>query len=533
MSTINFSFNQILLSDPEIISPGRGAEQWNGQNTVNIPTDGKNTKRLDAYWRFRFTDFCPYNNSENTYDFSAFDTQINSAIDNKQKFSFGIMNQCGGCGSIATINGAGIDYPLYLHNKMQSESPKDWISNNTWIPNLNSQSWINAWTNMNKAINDHINSGSYTGIKYKDIINYIDVRGVGDYGEWTNRVFDGPSGTTATASSLKSIIDATVQSFPNFQCVGMIAMFDNMSLLNTLMPTEVGYYALTTKNNAGLLGWRRDSWGWTDSYLSMWTDKNTGSYNGLKFSTEIMNRYKSAPVVGEPADLGNAKYNGVNFGDLVRQIQFYNVNSFGNGNLDVSANDSIAKNNYRAASKLAGYRNVALNGSITDLLFSNSPFNISMTWQNNGVAPSYDKWNIVYELRSGTNVLWSGISKFNLRLFSPGTSTSFNDNFVLGIIPSGAYDLYLIVKDPSGYVDPMSLGIPNRNSDGSYLVKSGIVVNDETSSSSTSTSSTSTSTTTTISPCPPQRSFIGTKLVFVSGKLKLVAVYDDNSISVL
>jgi len=64
----NLSFSQIPLSDPDMNRPFGGAEQWNGQNTVNIPTAGTNTPRLDAYYRFSYADICPYNSPANTYD---------------------------------------------------------------------------------------------------------------------------------------------------------------------------------------------------------------------------------------------------------------------------------------------------------------------------------------------------------------------------------------------------------------------------------------------------------------------------------
>src|SRR6185295_5216356 len=74
--------------------PGGGAEQWTaGQNTVNIPTAGVNTQRLDAYYRFSWTDIQSYNASGPglNMDFTNFDIQIQDAIRKRQGFSFGVM----------------------------------------------------------------------------------------------------------------------------------------------------------------------------------------------------------------------------------------------------------------------------------------------------------------------------------------------------------------------------------------------------------------------------------------------------------
>jgi len=475
--TTSLTFSQIPLTDPDFTRPGGGAEQWNGQNTVNMPSASTSSQRLDAYYRFIWTQIQPYNASANSYDFSFFDSKINDAISKGQKFSFGIMQQCGGCDAQYqnVVGGSKTLLPLYLHNQMQSESVKDWSDGDTWIPNWNSSSYLTALNNLNAAINNHINTGSFNGVPYKNVIGYIDIRGYGDYGEWTNNEFSGPAGSTATSASLKAIIDAHVKQFPNFQLVCLIATYDHMVLGNTAIPADVGYYALTVSNNVGKLGWRRDNWGWTDNYITFWLEGNTGVYNGLVFKDEIMNRYKYAPIVGEPADLGQAG----SFGDLVRQVQFYHANSFGNGNLDNKAGDATTQNNFRAGSKAAGYRLLLTGGSMTTTLSAGSPFSLSLNWQNLGAAPTYENWNVTYELRnSGNAVVWSGTSSFSPRLFLPAASASaINDNFTLpASVPQGTYSMYLIIKDPNAYRKPLPLAITGRGSDGSYLLRSNITV---------------------------------------------------------
>ena len=78
--TSSFSFIQIPFSDPDINRPGAGAEQWSGQNTVNIPLANTSTTRLDAYHRFIWTDIQPFNNDANSYDWTAFDARIQEAL---------------------------------------------------------------------------------------------------------------------------------------------------------------------------------------------------------------------------------------------------------------------------------------------------------------------------------------------------------------------------------------------------------------------------------------------------------------------
>ncbi len=472
--TTNLTFTQIPLTDPEFMRPGAGANEWSyDQNIVNIPTQGTNTQRLDRYWRFTWLDFQPANGSSGSYDFSVFDSKIQQSISKGQTFSFGVMQQCGGCDANlqTNISGAVMLYPTWLHNQMQSESVKDFISGGEWFPNYNSPSYLTALKNLNVAINNHILSGSYNGVRYQDVIGQIDIRGYGDFGEWTNNVFTNGNLTVASGDS---IISYHVHVFDKFQCVYMMATVDGGQLSNTNVPPGVGYYALTASNSVGKLGWRRDSWGQTDNYLSQWTDANPTVFNGLSFKTEIMNRYQFAPIVGEPQDGGSAG----NFTSLAAQMTKYGVTSFGNGNFNNGVNATI-QNSFRAASKAAGYRIVLTGGSMTTTLTGGNTFNLALNWQNIGAAPDYKNWNVTYELRSSTNaVVWTGTSSFNPRLFLPsGAPSAISDNFTLpSTVPQGTYSMYLIIRDPVGFRKPLPLGITGVNSDGSYLLRSNITV---------------------------------------------------------
>ena len=470
----SLSFTQIPVSDPDINRPGGGAEQWTaGQNIVNIPVQGTNTPRLDAYYRFQWIDIQPSNASGAGagMSWSNFDAQVNDAISKGQGFSFGVMPNC--CTG-PTVGGAGLVYPQALHNAMQAESVKDWNNGGGWYENPNSPTWLAWFKALHQAIYNHIQTTSYNGVPYKNVVKRIDVRIAGDFGEQAV-LNSGPSGTAPTSASLKSLVDAVVQSYPTIKCVALIGAFANG--VYGFTPADVGYYELTTSNQAGVLGWRWDSWGWTDAIYHNVLENNKNVYNGYRFDTAIMNRYKYAPVCGEPADLGYASNN---FADLPVRVNQYHAESFGNGNLDVNnPPNSTIQNNFRAASKAAGYRLILTGGSMTTTLSAGGSFNLALNWQNIGLAPSYENWNITYELRnsSGT-VAWTGTSAFVLRLFSPtGSAQAASDNFTLpSTVPQGTYSMYLIIKDPNGYRKPLPLAITGVNSDGSYLLRSNITV---------------------------------------------------------
>lgn len=470
---------------PDLVAPGRGAEFWNGlvPGTIDIPTAGSTAQALNYYYRFLWSDMEDL--TQGQYNWTPFDNQINRAIDAGQSFSFGIMPVCDGCGTTGT--GWPVGYPTYLHNLMQAETVKDWLysSDGIWIPNWNSPSYLSGLTSFLNALAAHIQTGSHSGHAYRDVIYYVDIRGYGNWGEFhswpwycgdlTQDCNGGAVNINAaaipTSATFKAIIDAHRNAFPNYPLVAMIASFTDMASDN--MPADVSYYALTAQNAWGGFGWRRDNWG--NPWYAAILDQNPGSYSGTAFNTLIMNAWKHGPVVGEPYnDSTGVNNNGAqcDFFDLVNEVTLYHATSFGNGNVPNPAL-VCAQNNVRAASLATGYRLILDGGQMTSTIGANRTLEIQLLWKNIGLAPPYQSWNVVFELRNGSNVvLWSGNSSFLPKLFLPqAADTAVTDDFVLpGGVPSGTYTLKLTVKDAKGYMTPFPLAIAGRASDGSYTI---------------------------------------------------------------
>lgn len=458
-TTRTWTSQLIPFSDPDFAAPGRGAEQWHDRNDVNL-----GYTPLDVYYRFVWTRL--EGRTQGSYNWSYFDGLVNAAIQKKQKFSFGVMtvypdgtvNE-----GLQTFSQGGLGaYPEYIHNFMQSQSIKDWRTGSTWTPNYNLTFYTDRLRALYDAMNSHIATTSFNGVPYKNVINCIDIRGYGAWGEWhsgytpNNNVSDYPTGTFPTVASLKRIVDAHTQGFPDFQLQCMIAGFDAMWLNNTKNPNEIAYYLLTQRNNHGLIGWRRDQWGAIDEYLKDYLERNNRTFNGLTFKDSIMVRYKSAPITGEPP-----AWNPNEYADLERQIRLYGASSFGNGNYGGLGGQSVSR--IIASSKAAGYRIAVTGGTIV----SGTNGRITASISNTGIAPIYEDWQMSYELREGTTVKWLGTSKFKVKQFLPG-SISFTDNFPN--IPTGNYTLVVRFTEINGYRAPLALAQKNRNSDGSYTL---------------------------------------------------------------
>jgi hypothetical protein len=116
---------------------------------------------------------------------------------------------------------------------------------------------------------------------------------------------------------------------------------------------------------------------------------------------------------------------------------------------------------------------------MTPNLIPGARFNITMGWQNKGAAPLYENWNVIYELINAAGVVvWTGNSVFDPASRLPYDKlNSVTDHFLLpASVPKGNYSLYLIVRDPQGYRQPLPLAISGRNTDGSYLIRSNILI---------------------------------------------------------
>jgi hypothetical protein len=488
----SMSFSVIPFSDPDIVAPFRGAEDWHQSQDfqrVSHPTESQYTVPHDVYIRSQLT-WDVLEPTRNNFNWARIDEIFRYAIQRKQRVGFGIMTQWPYRENSPTINGASISYPTYLHNEMQAlpVNERDWITpeSNTWIPNYNSEAYLSRWENLLNNLANYINTATYNGVPYRHALGYVDIRGYGSWGEWhmvfaaqTLSVF--PTGRRPQPASLIRIFDAHINAFPNTPLVSLMATFDANQLGNTMVPPEVGYHALTASNRWGKIGWRRDNWGWRDDYLEFTLGGNRTVYNGMRFDTAITNRSRYAPVLGEGPCGGTANGGPAPFWAIPSQVRRYGATMIGNGNFCGEEDASVrGRDSMRMAWKLTGYRIILEGGSTTSSISAGAPLNVTLQWRNIGVSPVYENWNVTYELQNqATNaVVWTGNSRHQLKLWQPSaTATGVSDNYTLpSNLPAGTYRLVLKIVDPTGYRDPLPLAIRNRRADGSYLLRQDIVL---------------------------------------------------------
>lgn len=458
LKPVAFSVDTIPFSDPDILAPMRGGNTFymSKQDIALIPG---NPQALDNYTRYNWGLF---QTGQTTYNFSQLDKDFNTCIDKGQAFNFRIVTMATSNPGTQSIDGAMLGYPLFLHQQMQQENPKDWVPSGSgmWRPNENSNSFLTAWEGFLKALSDHINTSSYKNVAYKNVLRKKDIDGFGNYGEWHNAGSgrgQEPSEYKATGATLQRIVQASITAFPNIPLIGNVDMFYDEN------DGQLGYFVLTTSNNWGKIGFGNDHLGDNNTWKSEVT--NQRSYNGLKFYPEYLNRWQYAPMLGEPINSSStAKANGnCEFWDFENEVRQLRVSSFNNQN-GTGVNSTCLQNNYIASAKASGYR-LQVNGGIYSS--AKGILQLTLNWSNIGIAPVYENWITTLELRSGATVIWSGKSSFNPKLFLPGKLT-VTDLFTG--IPSGSYSLYVILKDPTGYRKPLATANKNVGKDGAYLL---------------------------------------------------------------
>lgn len=496
-----FIFNNIVGDYSRYMA---GSYRWNENSGSQIVSGVPAPKCF--YRRYTWTDI--EHTTQNNYQWAKFDSGIKQAIDAGQTFAFGIMTSFPGNDGIfnRAENYSGIDqktgqtktaqsaYPQYLHNLFQSEGTKDWVGiSNDWVMNYNSIHYVDRLKALHIAITNHINTTSYIAqagphqgktVQFRDVIEYIDVRGVGNYGEWHhNASIPGypiqvsqyfPNGTWPTIQTFKNIIDAHITGFPNWQLVVIFNVLDHMLFVNTQIPDEIGVYAMSVSNNYGLLGLRDDHIG---DYMS-YNDLIMKDHSNSSLRTVIMERWKYAPLMGEPPGYQNTGSCGVHMCSLSEQLQNYHYSYVGNGNYGMNPVTTAVSDIMRARFKEMG-NIVRLTGGSFSLFLDN--LTIQLGWENIGNAPPYDRWDVTFELRTSLlgSVIWSNTSKHKLYGFLPSaTPTTVQDIYPRPNIPNGTYKLCVIIKDPrDNYREPFPLGITSRQADGSYYLDDVVISN--------------------------------------------------------
>ncbi|OGV60896.1 MAG: hypothetical protein A2283_00550 [Lentisphaerae bacterium RIFOXYA12_FULL_48_11] len=488
---------------PEIIPAGEGAIQnagsgteiWNGGSGNGVTNLVKYAVRVSDYAVNSMIrpGWVDHETGKGEYNFAKLDKHFEYCIQYGQKLNIGCF-VTSAVGKAITIDGALCSYPLYVHEAMQKSVQKDVISlsffdkKNRWEPNFENQYYFERYDALLKAFAAYLEQPATFGgktIQRKKLVRCIEMRHFGFWGEGAYPKHLVPS----DSKYLIRFADSFIRHFPDIRIVvptnGMVysPTYDAVK--------EYHFYLLTAKNKAGLLGIFRDNWGWDERssyYQKIYYSANRYEQDGVKLYELLRDRWKLAPLVGEPGRT-SPKGDFRPYSCLLEQVKYLHpavvrncnvsdgtgANKFNPDNYSIF-DDPPALDQFHQMYSIIGFRYLFTSAKT---IMKNDNMRISVDWLNIGLTPTYDKWNIRYFITDETGKeIWSGSSALDLRTVVPDENTApgvvkadkakrHTDSFP-NVPTSGK--LYLQIVDPDDISPPMALSIKGRTRAGAYLL---------------------------------------------------------------
>ena len=472
---------------PDLVNPKRGQYQDLGislfpHSAASGYTEWPGT--YDAGDRFLWSQIQP--TGPDAYDFTAIDKEIAAAQAHNQRFHFRIMSFASCCGdSGKTV----IAVPAWLRATPGATTVYYFEGKKYVVPNWNGDAYLTALEHLIGAL----------GARYDhdERVEWFEFSGYGDWSEnhigfiAENLGAPGPSPENSiaqlgyysqyddqsiTKASITRMVDATLAAFPDTQ---IIVADDNPEITRQFLtasprrPVGIRADCLGVYAPPQLWGASTDSW-----YVRHHDPVVTG----------LLERWRTAPVVTEWC---NYQPDGVTayFQQAIEDTVNYHVSLVASNVMAAPRPDTYDM--WARTNKYAGYRYAITSAAVPASITRGPALPIAVCWTNFGTAPSYDNWQVVYELRNSDNTVVKTVqSALGLRNIAAEqnytdaardpTSATNDDSFSVPIsgLPAGSYVLAAKVvwneHKPSGIntvnYPPMTLAQAGRDTDGGYLI---------------------------------------------------------------
>jgi hypothetical protein len=421
---LTFTPAAIQLSAPEIPNSGRGLYDWEGEHSMTPA----GWPLVDYYGRDEIT-WSQMETSKGVYDF----TQIRNVLAKAQ----------------AKGGRARIRIMAYMLGSTNREPGYIPLNPGGW-PEFNSEVFQQSWEALWKAMGEQFGNDPR--------LAWIDVGGYGEWGEFHMAGIFVQGSHLTTANGLR-MTGAIVKAFPKAHVVlstGAAVKSNEGPLQPELLPAIVKAFPT--------VGYHFDNYG----------ASAPGDGNNLPFlkpgdlapNEEAWTRWKAAPVIAEWWNLPLSS-----LAEAKRSEEEFHVSLIGSGNNPAQSwktNPAL----YEEIVKRSGFRYQLDKVTVPSTFTRGAGVTVGSTWENVNVAPTYDPWQVTYELLgSAGTVSWSGASTLDLRAVVPtnGTPVVHTDSLTVpSTVPPGSYTLAVAVNDPNHYLAPMRLADQGRASDGSY-----------------------------------------------------------------
>jgi len=431
-----------------------------------------------------------YEKGEGDYCFHEMDRHFEHSIRYGQKLDVACFVTSNG-GTKQTIDGAFCCYPAYVHEAMQRSDHKDtvntlWLNKqNHWEPNFENRFFFERYDALLEAFADYlrrpITVDGRTVVRSK-LVRCIEMRYFGFWGEGAYPKNLIPSSSAA----LIRFADAFVRHFPGIRLMMPTNGMRSSPAYDALC--DYHFHLLTLRNHAGLLGTFRDNWGDNEErYRTLYYASNRYERAGVRMYELIRDRWKSAPLVGEPGRWGPTADGFHPYWNLHDQVAYLHPAVIRNCNVSTGRSatnptdysildDPKALDAFQRMYAIIGFRYLFTSARASR---DGDGLAIAVDWLNIGLTPTYDAWKVRFFVEDAEGrETWSGVSALDLRSIPPAAgvapgvvaanrATTVTDRFP-GIPRAGR--LYLQIVDPDGISPPMALSIRGRTGKGAYAL---------------------------------------------------------------
>jgi len=474
-----------------IQNAGAGTEIWNGGPGNGVAQLVRYAVRVSDYSvnsmiRVGWAD-CE--TTESKYTFEKLDKHFAYCLQYGQKLNIGCFVTSAVGGSV--IAGARCSYPAYVHEAMQASPQKDvvaksfWDKKDRWEPNFENRYFFERYDALLKAFAQYLEQPQTLGtrsVQRKKLVRCIEMRHFGFWGEGAY-----PKALVPSHSKyLIQFADAFLKHFPDIR---LVAPTNGMVFIPSIYDPikDYHFHLLAVRNNAGALGIFRDNWGWDERssyYQRIYYASNQYEKDGVKLYELLRDRWKVAPLVGEPGRTG-PKGDFRPYSCLLEQARYLhpvvirNCNvSDGTTAFNVSGysifDDPPALDQFHRMYAILGFRYLYPAARVAR---HDDQLEIAVDWLNIGMTPTYDKWQVRFLVEDNAGrEIWSATSTLDLRNVLPDEGTP------PGVVATGkakthtdrfsnaprAGRLYLQIVDPDNISPPMALSIKGRTEMGAY-----------------------------------------------------------------
>jgi hypothetical protein len=474
------------FSATDLVNPKRGQYQDTGINLYPQSATSSYPAwpgTYDAGDRFLWSQIQP--TSADAYDFTPIDKEITAAQARNQRFHFRIMAFASSGYSGNTIMGV----PQWLHATPGATTDYYFEGKKYVVPDWNADAYLTPLEHLIAAL----------GARYDhdERVEWFEFSGYGDWSE--NHIWfiadslgaPGPSpehsiaqlgyysqyyAQSITKASVTRIVNATLAAFPDTQ---IIVAGANPEITRQLLAASPRWPTGIRDDCLGV--YPPQDWATApDSWYVQHEDPAV---------TALLARWRTAPAVTEWCTFqlnGTSAY----FQQAIKDVVNYHVSLVAS---NVIAPPSDMYDIWARTNKYAGYRYAITSATVPVSATPGSALPITVRWNNFGTAPSYDNWQVVYELRDNENIVVKTVrSALALRNIAAEqnysdtaedpASAADDDKFSLSTsgLPAGNYQLAAKVvwneHKPNGIntvnYPPMTLAQAGRDDDGGYPIGS-------------------------------------------------------------